>query len=181
MKHPLVALITVALVGCHQSEPSINEKNASVAEVSNSVQRASAEGRLRFTPGKWLSTVTFDEMSMPGLPPAAAKMMQRQMGTSQTTESCLTPEEANKPTADFFSGKQNCRYDHFKMGGGKIDAKMVCSHGDANQTFELDGTYSSDEYHMAMKGNVPGPDGQTMTMKMHVDAKHAGACTAKES
>ena len=37
----------------------------------------------------------------------------------------LTPEEAKKPKEDFFAGNDKCRYDHFRMGDGKIDACEV--------------------------------------------------------
>jgi hypothetical protein len=183
MKYPSLALVlTLPLAGCGSSSgPSVNEKNASVEQVSNKVSAASAAGALHFNPGKWVSTVTVDEMTIPGLPPQAAEMMKKAMAKPHMADKCLTPEEAKKPKGDFFSGKNDCRYDHFTMGGGKIDAKMICSSGGQDQTFELNGTYSPDSYQMAMQGNVTGgPNGRAMTMRMHVDAKRVGACTGNE-
>ena len=43
-------------------------------------------------------------------------------------EHCLTPEDAKQPKEEILrrQGQRNCRYDHFTMGGGKIDAAMRC-------------------------------------------------------
>ena len=52
-----------------------------------------------------------------------------------------------RPKEDFFAGKNNeCRYDHFTMGGGKIDAAMHCGgkHGES-QVMQMAGTYSPDK------------------------------------
>lgn len=183
MKLPSLAVaLALPLAACgSSSSPTIHEENASVSEVSKSVEQASASGALRFNPGRWESNISIDEMSIPGLPPQAQAMMKKRMGQLQTTSHCLTPEDAKKPTADFFSGKSDCRYDHFTMAGGTLDAKMVCSHGGESQTFELNGTYSPDAYQMVMQGSVTGGgEGHQMNMKMHVDAKRVGACTGKE-
>ena len=46
-----------------------------------------------------------------------------------TYDYCLTPEQAKRPQGKFFNEQaaNNCRYDHFTMGGGKIDAAMRCN------------------------------------------------------
>jgi hypothetical protein len=47
---------------------------------------------------------------------------------------------------------------------------------------ELAGTYKPDSYQMAMTANTKGMSaGQTMTMKMQVNAERIGECTAKQS
>ena len=55
-----------------------------------------------------------------------------------------------RPKEDFFAGKNNdCRYDHFTMGGGKIDAAMHCGGKDGeSQVMQMAGTYSPDSYQM---------------------------------
>lgn len=183
MKRVVVLIAIGALAACNSNSagPTIHEKNASVADVARQVRDASNDGNLHFQPGRWVSTVTVDAMSIPGLPPQAAAMMKKNIGMARTFATCLTPEEANKPNSDFFSGKNDCRYDHFTMGSGKIDAKMVCSEGGQSQDFQVTGTYAPDAYHMAMAGNVgSGPNGQSMTMRSHVDSKRVGPCTGKE-
>jgi maltoporin len=84
-----------------------------------------------------------------------------------------------KPKEDFFGADKSCRYDHFTMGGGKIDIAMVCKQENMTNTTTMSGTYTPTTYSMDMNMNGSGPQ-QGMTMKMHVDAQRVGECTGKE-
>ena len=105
----------------------------------------------------------------------------KQMGDSKPgTESCMTEADARKPNADFFSGNKNCRYDHFNMGGGKIDAAMRCTRDKLVQTMTMAGSYSPDRYDMSMTTRMEGGGPQAgTTMKMKVEARRVGDCDAK--
>lgn len=169
----------VALSACGP-EPSVNETNASVEEVSEKVREASREQGL-IRPGKWQSTVTIEEMSVPGMPPETAQRMQAMLEQSRSAEVCLTEEQAKKPNA-FFAGNDQCRYDHFTMRGGKIDAAMRCSSGEATQVMEMEGTYSPTSYNMRMMSKTEGgPAGQAMTMQMRVESKRVGECDEEQN
>ena len=174
----LLLSLAMPLAACG-SKPTVDEKNASVEEVSQKVREASrAEGFIQ--PGKWQSTVTIDKMEMPGMPPEAEARMKKMIAQGHTSETCLTPEEVKEPKANFFSGNDNCRYDHFKMGNGKIDAEMHCDQGGSTQVMQMSGTYSPDSYTMRMNSKG-GPAGSAMTMQMSIDAKRIGQCAAKQS
>ena len=85
---------------------------------------------------------------------------------------------------DFFAGKQTeCRYDHFTMGGGKIDAMMHCGKEEHSQTMRMAGTYSSDAYQMQMATEAQtGDEGiGAMQMQMRVESRRIGECGAKQS
>ncbi|MBA3836006.1 MAG: DUF3617 domain-containing protein [Sphingomonas sp.] len=171
-------LIALALPLAACGGPTVSEENASVAEVTERVREASGdEGLIR--PGKWVSNVSVEQMEMPGMPPQAAEQMKRMIAQTHTSEACLTPEEVKEPKAGFFGGNENCRYDHFTMRRGKIDAKMRCEAGGASQIMEMTGTYSPEAYEMRMKATSEGGSAsQGMTMQMKVDAKRTGECTA---
>jgi hypothetical protein len=174
----LLAGFGLALAACG-SKPAVNEKNASVEQVSEKVREASNEqGFIR--PGKWQSTVTIDQMEMPGMPPEVASQMKKMVAERHTTNSCLTPEEAKQPKENFFSGNDQCRYEHFTMGNGKIDAEMRCEQGGSAQLMQMQGTYSPDSYRMHMTARG-GPAGTAMTMQMSVEAKRVGECSDQES
>lgn len=177
-----VLIACVALAAC-DSSPQVSARNTSAEEVAEKVEAAGGSDNF-VNPGKWQSTVTIEEMSMPGMPPEVAGQMKSMQGRTQVHEQCLTPEEAKKPNEDFFSGKDksNCRYERFDMGGGKIDAVMKCSEGGAVQTMTMAGTYSGDAYTMRMALDSSGR-GETgaMGMKMRVDAERIGECTGKEA
>ena len=182
MRHaPFVLTAAFMLCACG-SDDSVELENASANEVAQELRKAdTAEGFVN--PGKWKQTVTLLEMTSPGMPAEMAEAMKRATGQSQVNESCLTAEQAKRPREDFFTGAgKNCRYDHFKWGNGKIDLKLTCTEEQGIQTMELAGTYKPDSYQMAMTANTKGLSaGQTMTMKMRVDAERIGECTAKQS
>ena len=157
---PAFVLLAGALAACSGSDPDVDARNASVGEVAEQVRGATGEqGFVR--PGKWVSEVTVEEISAPGMPAQVREQMKGMMAKRNSYESCLTPEEAKRPKEDFFAGKDNqCRYEHFTMGDGKIDARMQCSHEGMTQTMEMAGTYSPDSYKMVMSsksGGMPGP------------------------
>lgn len=167
------------LAAC-DSDPQVSAKNATAEEVAGKLEAAGGSDTF-VNPGLWRSTVTLDEMTMPGMPPEAAAQMKSVQGRTQVNESCLTPEEAKRPKEDFFGGKDTCRYERFNMANGKIDAVMNCSESGASQKMTMAGTYSGNAYNMQVTMQAGGNDGGGMGMKMRVDAKRIGACTGKES
>jgi len=173
------AIPLLALTACGDSD-KVEMKNASVSEVAGKMQRVGTESFI--DPGAWEQTVTFVSMEAPGMPPEAKDMMARAMGKTQVHDVCLTEDKAKSPRADFFAGAdKNCRYEHFKWGGGKIDLKLDCRHPNAHQVMELTGTYKPQSYVMAMAITNEGKEpGEHMVMKMHVDAKRTGACTPEQ-
>lgn len=184
MKVLLFALPLALLAACG-SDPQVDARNASVQDVAGQV--ADAGGSEMFVrPGKWQSRVEIEKFELPGAPPAAAEAMRGMQQRMAVQESCLTPEEAKRPKEDFFAGEgKNCRYDHFTMGNGKIDAVMKCSGEGMAQTMAMQGTYGPEAYQMRMSmkaeagaGGEIGPAGG-MTMTMRVDAKRIGECDSK--
>ncbi|QNN68177.1 DUF3617 domain-containing protein [Sphingomonas lutea] len=180
MKAAIFACSTaLALTACDKG-PEIREENASVAEVANKV--ADAGGATNFVrPGRWESTVTIEEMSIPGMPAEASREMRGMQGQEQTSVSCLTEAEAKRPREDFFAGNnKSCRYDRFTMADGKIDAVMKCSNEGGTQTMTMQGNYSPTTYNMTMTMQGEGAASAGMAMKMRVDARHRGQCTGDE-
>src|SRR6266550_1759443 len=153
-----VIACALPLAACNKG-PQVNEKNASVAEVAQKVREAGADESF-VRPGLWESKVTVENFEMPGMPPEMAQRMKTMMAQNQEHDnhSCLTPEDVKRPKEDFFAGKNNeCRYDHFTMGGGKIDAAMRCGGQDGGSVMQMAGTYSPDSYQMQTSMTVqPG-------------------------
>jgi hypothetical protein len=183
---PLTVLVPLALLCACDSGPEVDLKDANATEVGEAVARSGIAGGDAFQvrPGQWESKVAIEEMEIPGMPASMQEQMKSTFAQHQPASftSCLTPEEAKKPKADFFAGKDNnCRYDHFRMGDGKIDAKMRCDAGEAVQAMEMAGTYSPDSYTMtitSVRTGEPGPGGE-VRMKMRMDAKRVGDCDPK--
>src|SRR5262252_6291929 len=126
--------------------------------------RASVETP-RMTPGKWVSKVTIASMNVPGAP---AEMTNEMRGrVSEERDYCLSAEEAKKPNENFFAGNQHeCRYDHFTMDAGKIDAAMRCTHEKMTQLVTFKGSYAPDSYQLAMESKVVGGPSEMSGMSM---------------
>ena len=182
----LSVLVPLALLCACDSSPEVDLKDANASQVGEAVAKSGMAGGDAFQvrPGQWESKEAIEEMEIPGMPASMQEQMKSTFAQHQPASftSCLTPEEAKKPKADFFAGKDNnCRYDHFKMGDGKIDAKMRCDAGQAVQTMEMAGTYSPESYTMtitSVRSGEPGPGGE-VRMKMRMDAKRVGDCDPK--
>lgn len=174
----------LALGGCNQG-PEVHEQNASVDEVAAKVREATG-GAQFIRPGEWKSTGKIEEMTIPGLPPEQSARMKEAMAKSGIHEfsTCLTEQDVKQPEGKFFTGNDDCRYDHFTMSGGKIDASMRCTPaGGGTQIMTMKGTYAPERYSMQMdmkSEGMPGAQG-AMTMRMRVDSKRVGACKAEGS
>jgi hypothetical protein len=184
VKHLLLVTASVlALIGCNKS-PTVDAKNATPAEVAEKVRESGADQSM-ISPGLWRSKVTIEKFDMPGMPPEMAGRMKAMMAENQghDFQTCLTAEDVKKPKEDFFAGKNNqCRYEHFTMGGGKIDAEMHCGKEGRASTMRMAGNYSSDSYQMQMATAADTDDEGAggMQMQMRVEARRIGECSAKD-
>ncbi len=182
MKHVVVLIACILPLGGCNKAPEVHEKNASVAEVARAVSQSGVANDLFLHAGEWSVSGTVEEMTIPGLPPEAQAQMKRMMGRNGTTtyNYCLTPAEAKRPGGRFFSGKaqNDCHYEHFTMGGGKIDAAMQCQ-GQSPGTMRMNvtGTYSADSYVTNVAMDMQGGQEGTMTMKMRSEARRIGECS----
>jgi hypothetical protein len=184
MKHAVwVAASVLCLTACNKG-PTVDVKNATGNEVVQAVKQSGVmtSGSM-IEPGLWQSHVTVQEMNIPGLPPQFADKMKQTFAEhrNDTNSHCVKPEDVKKPKEDFFGADKSCRYEHFTMGGGKIDVAMVCHEEEATNTMNMSGSYTPTSYSMdtSMKGSGGPQNG--MSMKMHVDAHRIGECTGKES
>ena len=178
----LIIACTAALAGCNKS-PQVNERNASVEQVANAVAASGIASDLYLKAGEWQVKSTLEEMSIPGLPPEAQGEMKKVMSErgNASYQYCLTPEQAKKPGGKFFNRQadKNCRYDHFTMGKGKIDAVMRCGAPAGSMTMTIAGTYSDESYSTHVAMDMGGSNG-SMKMKMRSEAKRVGECTPED-
>ena len=171
----IAGLMLMALAACHK--PAVDERNASVADVAKAVSKAQA-GEMKFNPGRWESSFTIESMNMPGMPASAAKAV---AGNKTRYATCLTQEKAAKPGSDFFAkDSKNCTYDHFTMGGGKIDAKMHCGNAGGDAVVTMKGDYTPTHYAMRMESVTNAARQGPITMRMAIEANHTGQCKGNE-
>ena len=183
MKYAVAVLACAALASCNKG-PEVHERNASVEEVANAVARSAAGNDILLRAGEWKVSGTLEEMNIPGMPAEAQSAMKQAIGKqgNMTYDYCLTPEQAKRPQGKFFNDKaaNNCRYDHFNMGGGKIDAVMRCEGKPSSMTMTIGGTYGADNYATHVQMNMEGGAQGAMSMKMRSEAKRVGECTPED-
>lgn len=186
MKHGLFLIACAATIAGCSKEPEVNAKNASVGEVAEKVQEATG-GASFIQAGRWESKMTLVDVEVPGMPPQVAQQMKQSMSamSKKVMETCLTEADVKRPKEDFFAGNaKGCRYDHFTMSGGKIDAAMSCKSeqgGGGAMTMTINGNYAPDSYSATTVMNVTNPgESQGMTMKSQMESHRVGECKGDE-
>lgn len=180
MNRLALVLPLISLAACG-NDPEVKMENASVGEVAQEMRKQAGTSGSFITPGKWQQTVKLLEIEAPGMPPEAKEIMQKAMGELQQVEHCLTAEQAKRPPEDFFAKANDCRYDHFNWGGGKIDLKLTCTVPQGSMTMVQTGEYQPGGYSMAVTQTIGNAaSAQPMVMKMSVDARRVGDCDGNE-
>ena len=176
-----VAASLLALAACNKG-PEVDLHNADTNQVSSAVTQSGVmTSDAMVQPGLWESKVTVLDMNIPGMPPQFAVKMKEEMAKrrNEASKHCIKPEDVKKPKEGFFGADKSSSYDHFTMGGGKIDIAMICKQENVTQTTTMAGSYTPTTYSLDMNSNGSGPQ-QGMTMKMHIDARRIGECSGKE-
>jgi hypothetical protein len=170
----------LCLAGCNKG-PTVSLKNASGNDVAAAVKQSGVMST-EIQPGEWESKATVLEMNIPGMPPQFADKMKQSMAEhrNQASKHCIKAEDVKKPKEDFFGADKSCRYDHFTMGGGKIDVAMTCKEEGSTMNTKVAGSYTSTSYSIDASSAGSGGEQNGMSMKMHVDAQRVGECTAKD-
>lgn len=177
-KHWMGAATALALLaGCGGDAADAPKGEMSAKEVAAEMAAVELE------PGQWEMTQEIVEASAPGMPEAALAQMR---GQKTSVQSCITPEQAKRPDADFFAGQQQqgCKYEDFAMTGGKLRGKVTCTGGDmpGTMTMAMAGTYGASAYDMTTDMQIvpaAGPDAPgAMTFKAKTSGKRIGQCPA---
>jgi predicted small lipoprotein YifL len=174
----LIWLAPLALAACGQ-KGEVDLKKASVTEVADKM-RESGVAATSLKPGMWEATVKLDSIAAPGMP-EVQQQMQANAGQARTITECLTAETAKKPFDRFIVGvADDCSYEHFTMGGGRIDNKLVCSNAQSQRTIATQGTYDKERYSLKINSETTGGPIPKTVMAMSLDARRTGACPATQ-
>jgi hypothetical protein len=172
----VLAIGTLALGACGGSD-TVEAENESVESVAARVAGSDARPR----PGRWETKMNIVEVNMPGLTSGMRDMMKQQLGGQKPFVSCLTKEEAEKSEREIFEppNVQECKYNSFSMGAGRLAADMTCKDESGTRSMQMAGTYGSEAYAMQLtsEGDMGG---QKMSMAMEVESRRVGDCDGSE-
>ena len=157
-------------------------RNQSVGEVASEMKKISLR------PGEWETTQEVVDVKIEGAPEGMPKgAMDAMKGRKTTVKSCITPEQAANPSADFLTAQKDskCTYSGFEMAGGAIKGAVSCPSPDGKGKADITiaGSYGAETYQMTMEMQAAGMGGpqttaMTMHMKMRTSGKRVGECPA---
>jgi hypothetical protein len=177
-----VSAVALALSGCSGGDKAAeNGQSAGPAAAAAKV----AATQIKLQPGEYESTIKVLEFAMPGMPASQVETMKTAMGgqMQKPHRYCFTPEQAAEGPRELVSRMQqgDCKMSDFKSSANSVSGTMNCSlQGRAASTTKFTGTYRSDGSTMTMESDqqMPGMAGKGMHMKMQVDTRRVGDCTA---
>jgi hypothetical protein len=182
MKNILLLAAPLALVaGCSSgSADGDGDGEISQEEAEAAVEAAN----ISITPGDWEATIQLTEFDMPQMPEEARVVMREQMGRAQTSNSCITREEAENPQANMFGNndESNCTYSEFDMSGGNMLIAATCSPEGmgGEMSMRMEGSYTPTSYEMTMTMDVDSSPAGPMHMAGRVNGRHVGeSCLAE--
>jgi hypothetical protein len=188
MKTSIIAAATLALAlgACGKtgtaSDNGVSTNGAGSASASGGPAGATASGPaaegLKLRPGYY---ETETQSAISGLPPQLAKALGAE---KKTGRHCISPKEANRPSADLFGGKKQpgCQSKDVAYAGGRIHGVLACAgkghEGGGVATITLDGTYTADSYEVRSHIVTRAGGGQSMTIDSRATAHRVGDCPA---
>ena len=174
MRKTTSAIAVLLLAAC--GGQSGNEQTA-----TNGAGGASGSGsaNVALQPGQYETTVEVTRMSVANMPNMPAGMTPPTPPPT-TVRSCLTPEQAAQPNANFLSGSGDsggCEYSNFSMDGGRMRGTVECSSEGSTMRSTFDGRIGGDGYQMTSQAQVTA-SGMTMEMDTRTTARRIGDCPA---
>ena len=160
----------LALTGCEQEKPP--EPGLTKEEVAAQLAKVKVE------PGQWERTTEI--VAAEG---AVSEAEKRQIVGRRTTSSdCITPAQAERPSANFLSAQQNseCTYHEFRMQDGKLSSRTTCIGTDSPDELVtvMNGDYAPESYDMVSRIQTPGQAG-AVTITTRTRGKRVGECKAQ--
>ena len=177
-RHFGICLATLALAACGGSGD--RQAGDAPGKVSSAEIRQRMTGLAKPEPGLYRTSTKVIDVNIANAPAGIADGMKRSLGKEQTSEYCLTPDQAAKGYEEMMrhAQKGDCSFQRFDASGGKIDAAMTCETSEgamAHMTVTGTGTSTSSDVDMQMRMDAPGFG--AMTMRSHSHSERVGPCS----
>jgi hypothetical protein len=153
-----------------------NEQAPANAAGGEAAAESGEAARVSLQPGQWETTVTITRMDVPNMPQG----VNQTMPPPTTIRSCITPEQASQPNANFLTGSGEtggCTYENFSMTGGRIQGIVSCNSQGTTMRTTLDGQFTPTSYEMNNQVET-NAGGMAMNMATRTTARRVGDCPA---
>lgn len=185
MKLIVTAAAALLLVSCGSRDQAGNQStdnaagNAAAGEAGAEGGPAAGGATIALRPGQWETIVEVLRLNMADMPNMPAGMT-TPLPPPTTVRSCLTPEQARQPNANFLTGSGDqggCTYQDFSMAGGRIRGTVTCNSQGTNMRTTMDGTFGGDSYRIESESQVSA-NGATIDTATRITARRIGDCPA---
>lgn len=178
-----LAAFAVLLAACGESP----ERSGSDPDRSDP-RPAAEEAHPPLRAGAWAAEVRVVSIDSPDMAPEDLDEVKAAvMAEYPGHDSCLQPNETERPPQQFFSGSnEGCSYERLRLADGKVSGAMLCEplpSGDpegrepANHRMEFDGTYGPDSYSIQGRSVAESADGgRRVEFNLATRARRVGSC-----
>ncbi|MEA3029425.1 MAG: hypothetical protein QOG13_750 [Sphingomonadales bacterium] len=175
MKHKLFAIATLLVAACGSQDKAGNgAANAGAGESS-----AAGGAAIALTPGEWETIVEVTSLNITGGPQLPGGMTPP-LPPPTTVRSCLTPEQAARPNANFLTGsgeRGGCNYENFSMAGGRIQGTVTCASEGTTMRTTVNGQFGPDSYETESQSRITS-NRMTMETAGRTRSRRVGDCPA---
>jgi hypothetical protein len=168
------AVLVLAACGGQRDEDAGNGGDAAEAP-SEAGGADGGAAAIAITPGEWELTVEMIRMSAPGMPAGATPPTM----PPTTIRTCLTPEQAGRPTPGFLTGggaDNDCTYENLSTAGGRLQGTVQCTTPDGNMRTTFDGRITAESYEMTQQAQISTAGAPGMEMESRVTGRRIGDC-----
>jgi hypothetical protein len=185
MRPLVVAAAALLIASCGARERTANgsaEVNASAAPATPATQggEGGAAAIAALTPGEYETTIEVLRIDMTGGPALPAGVIPP-VPPPTTIRSCLTPDQARRPDANFLTGsgaQAGCVYDNLAMDGGRIVGAATCDAQGTRVRTVMDGQFSSVGYTMSSQSRIQ-TNGMTIETDSRITSRRIGDCPGR--
>lgn len=153
------------------------------------VTAACSRGPEHIQAGQWEMKAKLTQIDAPGAPAEMLTAMRAQLNQEQTNRSCITPDRAANPLAQFREAMTrqqagaNCTTDEDRFAGGVIRVHVTCrgANGQPGQgTMTMEGSFTDTTLQATMSVDAQGPGAtgapQSLRMSTEIRGIRVGDC-----
>lgn len=180
MRPVITAAAALLLASCGSQEKAGNgsaDANAAGASPPSAEAGGGGAASASLAPGQYETTIEVLRINMvdgPNLPAG----MTSPVPPPTTVRSCLTPDQARRPNANFLTGsgaQGGCNYENLTMTRGRIQGAVTCNNQGTIMRTTMNGQFSADGYAMESESRIEA-NGVTMETASRITTRRIGDC-----
>jgi hypothetical protein len=176
-----LGLAFLALSAC--ADDSADHDGDGKISVKERASEMASDGFIPMQSGRWETKFVFTDIDVPSLGNNKKQQIMDEIAKIASSASCLSPDEAKNPGADFFGGDgaENCTYKTFDLSGQDARFALVCSmKGMGSVDMELNGEMAAEKFDFDTNVAMRLPMIGKVALKGKAQGRYAGACKGDE-